>query len=185
MSNHLLCPCRLPGQIARAASMSFVGVLLAASVSAQVSAKQGADAPPRRGQTKPGKVLVARELKLVDSKGRLRLLLTTDQDQPVVRMFRGDGKPAIDVVLDDGGHPALQLHNPDGGAFAALEIDDKGTHLKMDHPGGASTYLFMNDAGVSGLVFEDQNGKRRYEILKEANNDATVKRSDAEGKPLP
>jgi hypothetical protein len=66
-----------------------------------------------------------------------------------------------------------------------LEIDDKGTHLKLDHPGGASTYLFMNDAGVSGLVFEDQNGKRRYEILREVDADTTVRRFDAEGKPLP
>jgi hypothetical protein len=99
--------------------------------------------------------VVTHELKLVDSKGRLRLLLTTDQDHPLIRMFRRDGKPAIDLALDDRGHPSVQINNPDGGASTTLEVDDKGTHLKMDHPNGASTYLFMNDAGVSGLVFED------------------------------
>jgi hypothetical protein len=103
----------------------------------------------------------------------------------MIRMFRSDGKPAIDLALDDRGHPSVQLTNPDGGASATLEVDDKGTHLKMDHPGGASTYLFMNDAGVSGLVFEDQNGKRRYEILREGDADTTVRRFDAGGKPLP
>jgi hypothetical protein len=185
MLNRLPCPFCLPGQILHAALISLLWAFLSASLSAQAPIKKGAGGPPQRVKTKSTKVVVARELKLVDSKGRLRLLLTTDQDQPLVRMLRSDGKPAIDVVLDDGGHPSVQLRNPDGGASVTLEIDDKGTHLKLDHPGGASTYLFMNDAGVSGLVFEDQNGKRRYEILREVDADTTVRRFDAEGKPLP
>jgi hypothetical protein len=160
-------------------------VLLPASLSAQAPPTQGPVSPRQHGPTSSSKAVVTRELKLVDSRGHVRLLLTTDRDQPVVRMLRDDGKPAIDLALDGNGNPSVQLHNTNGGASAILEIDDKGTHLKMDHPGGAAIYLFMNDAGVSGLVLEDQNGKKRYEILKEVNAEASVTRLDAQGKPLP
>jgi hypothetical protein len=184
MSNNLLSKCCSLCRLAPVWLTGMLWVLLAASLSAQAPT-QGPVKPRQHGPTSSSKAVVTRELKLVDSEGHVRILLTTDRDQPVVRMFRGDGKPAMVLALDGNGNPSVQLHNPNGGASAILEIDDKGTHLKMDHPGGASIYLFLNDAGVSGLVLEDQNGKKRYEILKEVNTEASVTRLDAQGKPLP
>jgi hypothetical protein len=184
MSISLPSRCRFLCRLAPVCSIGILWVLLAAGLSAQTPPTQPVR-PRQHGPANSGKPVITRELKLVDSEGRVRLLLTTDRDQPVVRMLRDDGKPAIDLALDGNGNPSVQLHNPNGGASAILEIDDKGTHLKMDHPGGASIYLFMNNASVSGLVFEDQNGTKRYEILKEVNAEASVTRLDAEGKPLP
>lgn len=54
----------------------------------------------------------------------------------------------------------------------------------MNSRGGASTYQFMNDAGVSGLFFEDQNGEGRHQILRQADDDAAVKQFDAKEKAV-
>ncbi|MGA7631087.1 MAG: hypothetical protein WCB11_09990 [Terriglobales bacterium] len=64
-------------------------------------------------------------------------------------------------------------------------MDDKGTHVKFDRPGGASSYLFLNNAGESGVVFVDANGVRRLNVLVELDNDAKIERFGSDGKPIP
>jgi hypothetical protein len=77
------------------------------------------------------------------------------------------------------------LMNPDGGATASLAVDPKGAHVKFDRPGGASSYLFLNDEGVSGVVLFDKSGKRRYELLLNADSSVTTRRFDNAGNAIP
>jgi hypothetical protein len=79
-------------------------------------------------------------------------------------------------VLDEAGRPAVQLFNPDRlHPTATLEVDDKGTHVIFTRAGGASGYLFLNNAGGSGLVLVDAQGVRRLEAV--VAPDGTVRRN--------
>ena len=53
-----------------------------------------------------------------------------------------------------------------------------------DRPGGASSYLFLNNAGESGVVFVDANGVRRLNVLVGPDNDAKIERFGSDGKPI-
>jgi hypothetical protein len=56
-------------------------------------------------------------------------------------LLREDGAVGLNLALDAVGRPAVTLSNPTAsGPAASLEIDDKGTHVKFDRPGGASAY---------------------------------------------
>jgi hypothetical protein len=109
--------------------------------------------------------LVTNELRLVDDKGRTRLVMTTRSDNPVMELLRPDGSVGISVSLDANGHGSVQLSNPNtNGPVASLEIDDKGAHVKFDRPGGASSYLFLNNAGESGVVRERYTNPMPYTV---------------------
>jgi hypothetical protein len=100
-------------------------------------------------------------------------------------LLQTNGAPSVEVLLDSTGHPAVKLANPDlKGPTAALAVDDKGTHVKFDRPGGASSYLFLNNAGESGVVFVDANGVRRLNVLVGPDNDAKIERFGSDGKPI-
>jgi hypothetical protein len=110
--------------------------------------------------------VVTQEIRIVDAQGHLRMLLSAAGGTPVIRVSRADGSTAIEATLDASGHPSVTLTNPDpAGPVAALEVDDKGAHVKLDRPGKASSYLFLNNAGTSGLVLVDPRGVRRYEAI--------------------
>jgi hypothetical protein len=51
-----------------------------------------------------------------------------------------------------------------------------------DRPGGASSYLFLNNAGESGVVFVHANGVRRLNVLVGPDNDAKIERFGSDGK---
>lgn len=85
-------------------------------------------------------------------------------------MLRADGTAGLSAALDAAGRPCLTLANPDAAApTMAVEIDDKGAHVKLDRPGGASAYVFLNNAGTSGLVLIDPAGQRRFEAIVSAD----------------
>ncbi len=89
-------------------------------------------------------------------------------------------------MLDTAGRPAVSLANPiSGGPSATMEIDDKGAHVKFDRPGGASSYLFLNNAGGSGMVLIDPKGRRRLEATVASDGTSTITQLDEDGKPLP
>jgi hypothetical protein len=69
--------------------------------------------------------------------------------------------------------------------LATLAIDDKGTHVKFDRPGGASSYLFLNNIGESGVVFLDANGARKLDILVTAAGKTEVHRYDQQPSSVP
>ncbi|WP_323992108.1 hypothetical protein [Nguyenibacter sp. L1] len=80
----------------------------------------------------------------------------------------------------------MTLSNPDPTwPSAALAIDDKGAHVKFDRPGGASSYLFLNNAGGSGMVLIDAAGKRRIGMTVTPDGKTKVERLGDDGKPLP
>jgi hypothetical protein len=130
--------------------------------------------------------VITDELKIVDRQGHPRIIMSAKSGSPVIRLLQTNGAPSVVVLLDSVGHPAVKLANPDlKGPTAALAVDDKGTHVKFDRPGGASSYLFLNNAGESGLVFVDANGVRRLNVLIGPDNDAKIERFGSDGKPIP
>jgi hypothetical protein len=166
-----------PGSIKKFASFSL-GVVQA---SGPISQENKSEA---NMHTSPAPVITD-EIKIVDSQGRPRIILSAKSGNPVIRLLQTNGAPSMEVLLDAGGHPAVKLANPElKGPTAALAVDDKGTHVKFDRPGGASSYLFLNNAGESGVVFIDANGVRRLNVLVGPDSDAKIERFGSDGKPL-
>jgi hypothetical protein len=130
--------------------------------------------------------LVAQELHLVDEHGAPRIVLSAGSAAPSIQLLEANGAARAVVSLDAAGRPAVTLTNPDAaGPTAALEVDDKGAHVKFDRPGGASSYVFLNNAGVSGIVLIDAKGVRRLSAMVDASGNPIIQRFDADGKPMP
>jgi hypothetical protein len=130
--------------------------------------------------------VITQELQIVDPQGQPRIVLSAKTGAPSLDLLRADGETSARVALDPAGRPSVKLSNPDPkGPMAAIEIDDKGAHVKFDRPGGASSYLFLNNAGVSGLVLVDPQGVRRLNVVLGADGDVSIVRFGADGKPLP
>jgi hypothetical protein len=133
----------------------------------------------------PAKKLTTTELTIVDAQGKPRLRLSAASKLPTLQMLKDNGDVALEISMDETNHPSIVLRNPDGGSTASLAVDPKGAHVKFDRPGGASSYLFLNDEGVSGVVLLDTSGKRRYELLLDADSSVSTRRFDDAGNPLP
>jgi hypothetical protein len=130
--------------------------------------------------------IVTQEIRIVDAQGRPRILLSAKDGPPTILLLRDDGKLGANVALDAAGRPMVTLTNPlSSGPTATLEIDDKGAHAKFDRPGGASAYLFLNNAGGSGVVLIDPTGKRRLDATVTADGTSKFERLDDDGKQLP
>ncbi|RWX81787.1 hypothetical protein EPK99_05915 [Neorhizobium lilium] len=130
--------------------------------------------------------IVAQEIQIVDAQGHPVLRLSGASGRPVVEFLRQDGAQGLALSLDDAGRPSVMLANPDAALpTASLEIDDKGAHVKFDRPGGASSYLFLNNTGGSGVVLFGPTGDRRLDILAAPDGTTTVQRYGSNGQPLP
>lgn len=106
------------------------------------------------------------ELQIVDSEGKARIRLSASGGMPSIELLKADGAGAASLKLNGDGRPSLALSNVESnGPMVTLEIDDKGAHIKFDREGGASTYLFLNNAGGSGVVFYDAEGERRLSLV--------------------
>lgn len=126
--------------------------------------------------------IVTQEIQIVDAKGHPTMVLSGKSGMPIIEILRQDGQRALTLSLDDAGRPSVKLVNPDATApTAALEIDDKGAHVKFDRPGGTSSYLFLNNAGGSGVVLIGPNGARSVDILAAPDGTTTIKRYDENG----
>ena len=127
--------------------------------------------------------IVTQEIQIVDAQGRPRLLLSARSGEPVIEMLRNNSQPGLVMTLDSAGRPSVKLGNPDpAGPTAALEIDDKGAHVKFDRPGGASSYLFLNNLGGSGVVILDTKGTRRIDILTAPDGSTSIDRYGSDGR---
>ncbi|WP_342629642.1 hypothetical protein AAC691_08055 [Nguyenibacter vanlangensis] len=134
----------------------------------------------------PPPPVVTQEVRIVDAQGHTRILLSAKDDTPTILLIGSDGAPRAMVALDAAGRPAVTLSNPDPTwPSAALAIDDKGAHVKFDRPGGASSYLFLNNAGGSGMVLIDAAGKRRIGMTVTPDGKTKVERLGDDEKPLP
>lgn len=126
--------------------------------------------------------IVTQEVRIVDAQGRPRILLSASSGKPLFVMLRDDGQIGTEVALDEAGRPSVSLANPDpNGPTATLAVDDKGAHVKFDRPGGASSYLFLNNAGGSGVVLIDTKGVRRLQATVDADGITQIERNDAAG----
>jgi hypothetical protein len=129
--------------------------------------------------------VVTQEIQIVDSQGNVRILLSTKAGAPAIQLLQADGRPGAEVLLNADGRPAVKLANSDAtGPAAILEVDDKGAHIKLDRPGGASSYLFLNNTGGSGVVLLDTKGKRRLNVLIDADGTPNIECFAADGKPV-
>jgi len=130
--------------------------------------------------------IIAQEIRLVDEEGLPRVVLSTRNGIPTIRLLRTDGESGGELSLDMQGRPAMKLANTDpNGPTAALEIDDKGAHVKFDRAGGASSYLFLNNTGGSGIALFDSHGIRRLNAVVDPDGTSKIERLDSDGKPLP
>jgi hypothetical protein len=129
--------------------------------------------------------VITDEIKIVDSQDHPRIIMSARSGNPVIQLLETNGAIGMEVLLDSTGRPAVKLANPDSkGPTAVLEVDDKGTHVLFDRPGGASSYLFLNNAGASGVVLVDSNGVRRLDVLVGSDNNVKMEQFGADGKPI-
>jgi hypothetical protein len=129
---------------------------------------------------------VTSELRIVDSAGNTRLRLAALDEGPSVTLLSPDGQPRASLALDAADRPSLKLASPEPSQpSAALQVDDKGVHVRFDRPAGGSTYLFLNNEGGSGVVLIDTRGVRRLEAVMSPEGDPRIRQFDAEGRPIP
>lgn len=132
----------------------------------------------------PSSPVITDEITIVDREGRPRITMSATTGSPSVRLLQANGAPGVEVLLDATGHSAVKLANPDpDGPTAVLEVDDKGTHVRFARPGGASGYLFLSNAGASGVVLIDANGVRRVDILVGPDGTSRIERLGTDGTP--
>lgn len=130
--------------------------------------------------------VVTQEIRIVDSDGHPRLLLSAKTGSPTIKMLGTNGQSSFEVALDSAGRPAMKFGNPDAaGPTATLEVVETGTHVKFVRPGGGTSYLFLNNAGGSGVVLIDTNDVRRIVMLVTADGTVKIERFGPDGKPLP
>jgi hypothetical protein len=121
--------------------------------------------------------VVTQEIQIVDGNGNVRILLSAKSGVPIFQLADANKKTNALISLDEEGRPSIRLNNPEAsGPSAIIEIDNNGTHVKFDHPGGASSYLFLNNAGGSGVVFIDAKGVRRLDALVHPDGTLSVDR---------
>ena len=133
--------------------------------------------------SEPG-TLSLQTLQIVDAQGRPRLVLSAANGAPSITLLHSDGTAQATVALSDSGLPSVELRNPTPDHPALrLEVDDKGTHLKLDHPSGSTAYLFVNNGATCGLVMTDAQGQRRLDAKVPASGEAFIHLLDEAGKP--
>jgi hypothetical protein len=133
-----------------------------------------------------GSPIVTQQIQIVDEEGRVRILLSAATGSPAISLTSPDGKRTLQVQLDSQGRPTVKLDNPDPtGPTAALEVDDKGAHVKFNQAGGASSYVFLNNAGQSGVVLIDSQGVRRINVILGPEGEPLIERFGQGGAKLP
>lgn len=127
------------------------------------------------------KIIKTEELHITDSKGNSKIVLAVKDDITTIQFNQKEGKPGMSITLDQDGLAAIKLVNPNPELPSTiLEVDDKGTHIRFDHPKGNSAYLFLNNAGASGIVMNAAKEDRRYQVVVSENGEVIIKNMDAE-----
>jgi len=130
--------------------------------------------------------IVTSEIRIVDAAGQARLVLSATPGVPSIQLLSPKGHASASIALDPEGRPRIALSSPDTAQpSVSVEVDDKGAHVRFDRSAGGSSYLFLNNAGVSGLVLIDARNVRRAEVLLGPDGEPQVRRYDAEGRLLP
>jgi hypothetical protein len=120
-----------------------------------------------------------RELNIVDEHGKVFVTLSAAGQTPTVQLLAPSGQKRITMAVDQRGYGSVQLINPDpAGPVVSLAIDDKGAHVKFDRPGGASSYLFLNNSAGSGVVLIDAKGSRKLDLVVTPTGETEFHRYD-------
>ncbi len=172
-----------------AALLTSVVLVLTAGVAFAASSRSQPGTPPHRQahhQVCTHSSLTTHELRLVDSTGTTRMILSARTGNPALTMLDLHGRVLLSASLDAQGFGSVRLTNPIAGLpQATLALDDKGAHVKFDREGGASSYLFLNNQGESGAVFLDVQGKRRLNLLVMPDGKSVLERFDDQGEQHP
>ena len=130
--------------------------------------------------------IITSEIRIVDDAGQARLVLSAAPGVPSIQLLSPKGHPSASIALDAEGRPRIALSGPDAAQpSVSVEVDDKGAHVRFDRAAGGSSYLFLNNAGVSGLVLIDAKNVRRAEVILGPDGEPQVCRYDAQGRRLP
>lgn len=108
--------------------------------------------------------LQLKELEIVDENGQPRIQLLVENGMPSIRLLNTQGQVRTQIGMTEDGFPKIELSSVPDQLNVKLEIDPKGSHIKFDHQQGASCYLFLNNAGVSGLVMTDAQQQRKFAV---------------------
>jgi hypothetical protein len=120
-------------------------------------------------------VLSGRTLKLLDEKGRLRVLLTTNTG---LSFLDDAGRPRAMVGLDAAGTPGLVLNGD--ASRAILNVNHDGPALTLMGDRGGLRAILALVRGEPGLVFFDAQEQERARLAVDAGSGRGVLR-DAEG----
>jgi hypothetical protein len=130
--------------------------------------------------------LRVRRLDIVDERGKIFMTLSAPNQVPTLELLDSSGQKRITMSVEEGGYGAVRLSNPSpSGPVASLEIDNKGAHVKFDRPGGASSYLFLNNSGGSGVVLLDSNGSRKLDLMIAPSGETEFRRYDQSSSTTP
>lgn len=104
--------------------------------------------------------------RLVDEKGQMRASLGLVDGQPQLVLHDTAQRPRLVVSLGDKGNPQVALHD---GVNAlpnlVIESDAKGSHVLLRASDERQTYVFLKNAGASGLVLVGERGLRQADFL--------------------
>lgn len=154
---------------------AVIASVLAYNVSRRIAASHSFTIPTR-----------IRELNIVDEHGRVCMTLSASDQIPAVDLLDSSGEKRITMSVDKRGYGAVRLSNPNlSGPVVSVEIDDKGAHVKFDRPGGAASYLFLNNSGGSGVVLIDSKGLRRLDMMVDPSGETKFRRYDKSSSATP
>lgn len=163
-----------------------LAVLVAAAVAAPIGGFVTYSLARKSVARLPSTSLRVHELYIVDGSGKERIHLAASAGTPTLRLLDSLGQQCLMLSVDDQGYSAIHLSNPAAsGPIAALEIDDKGAHVKFDRPGAASSYLFLNNSGGSGVVLVDAMGHRKLDVMVTSSGETSIRRYDAPSPTAP
>jgi len=175
---------RKPPQVQRLA-LFLLPLLATSSLAASPKAASG-HRSMRHSHPAVKRHLAAHEISIVDETGRVCMTLSAANGAPSIHMLGPDGAERMTASLNASGYGSIQITNPnESSPVASLAVDDKGAHVKFDRPGGASSYLFLNNAGESGAVFLNGSEKRSLDLLVTPTGATKVQRYDQPDKPIP
>ncbi|WP_454802049.1 hypothetical protein [Mucilaginibacter phyllosphaerae] len=132
------------------------------------------------------KVLIANELRLTDLSGKVRAMLTANENGADLIFCDKEGKNQLKITSSDAGLAAISIYDKTGLEKIGISLDDKGTHVHLAGPDKQESYLFLKNSGACGLVLTDSDGNRRLEakVGPDAEPDITIYPKNGDPKKL-
>lgn len=115
----------------------------------------------------------ASSFSLTDAEGKEHAKLCLVDRAPTLFFYDPHHHPRLQLGLNGDGLPQVFLHGlPAAEPTVKLECDALGSHVLLSGGGRAQGYLFLKNAGGSGLVLFGPAGQRQIEVLLTADGAA-------------